>query len=134
LEANISAPFEGDSFVWNPPVKGDYALEARAQVFDEFYAEWGPAYLITAVQSALPPVLQFLSPPTIIEGRFEILFSVENHHPGLVFELLRANAFGANWAIDDSATFETLIPASQFRVRTPLSGSNTTGYFRLRSN
>ena len=134
LEAELSAPFEGDSFSWNPPVEGDYAIEARAQVFDEFYAEWGPALPVTAVQSVLPPVLRLRLPPTITEGQFAILFSVENHQPGLSFELLRANGFGANWAVDDSATFETLTPASQFRVRTPISGSEPTGYIRLRSN
>ena len=134
LDSVVPAPFQAETFDWNPPDEGDYALEARAQVFDDFYAEWGPIQPVSAVIPASPPLLRFLGPPILATDHFEIEFTVENHQPGLSLELLRADGLEAIWTVDISATFETLTPASHFRVRTPISGSAPSEYFRLRSN
>ena len=130
----LSAPLPDLTFDWNPSAQGDYALDARAQVFGEFWAEWGPIQPVTAVIASLPPVLRFLGPPGIGAGQIEIEFEVENFQPGLSFELLRAPGIDADWTVDNTATFEIVTPDRQFRVRTLLESSDDSGYFRLRSN
>jgi uncharacterized protein YkwD len=132
-EGVISAPLAGETFTWDPPAEGDYAFEARAQVFGDYYTEWGPVQPVTAIVVSLPPVLRFIEPPRIAAGQIEIEFEVENHRPELAFELLHANGIDAEWTVVNSATFETVISNNRFRVRFQTEGSDPSGYFRLRA-
>jgi hypothetical protein len=133
-DAALSAPLPDVTFNWNPSAEGDYALDARAQVFGEFWAEWGPIQPVTAIIDSLPPVLRFLGPPAMGAGQIEIEFEVENFRTGLSFELLRAPGVDTDWTVDNNATFEIVTPDSRFRVRTLLDDADDSGYFRVRSN
>jgi hypothetical protein len=133
LDGVISPPLFDPNFTWSPPAEGDYALEARAQVFGDYHSSWGIVKPVTAVTASLPPVLRFVSAPTFAGGEILIEFDVENHQPNLVIELLRADNPVAGWTVDNSATFETITANTRFRVRAaPATGVGE--YFRLRSN
>jgi hypothetical protein len=134
VDSVISPPLLDPSFTWSPPAEGEYALEARAQVFGDYHSSWGVVKPVTAVVSTLPPVLRFVGPPTFVGDEIIIEFDVENHQPSLVIELLRSHEVGAGWSTDDSAIIETITANTRFRVRSSLGTPGTAEYFRLRSN
>jgi uncharacterized protein YkwD len=128
-----AASFQGAAFNWMPPAAGDYALEARAVVFGDYHAEWGPSLAVTAVTALPPVILEFRGVPTLANGFFEAEFAVENYRSGLTFVLLRADNPETGWVSVNAATFETITPDTRFLVRTPADGSAWSAYYRVRA-
>ena len=122
----------GTNFTFAPTQTGDYALDARAQVYGQYYLEWGPIKRVTAVASAVPSV-QFRGTPSVSGNQVQIDFSVTNYRAGMTFLLLNASDLGAGWTTNSSASFQTVVPNSKFRLTTSTGGASKT-FYRVQSN
>ena len=122
----------GTSFSFSPTQAGDYALDARAQVYGQYYLEWGPIKRVTAVVTAVP-TLQFSATPSVSGNQVQIDFNVTNYRAGMTFQLFSASDPGAAWTPDGSASFQTVVPNSQFRVTTSTGGVSKM-FYRIQSN
>src|SRR5205823_6175751 len=108
----------GTNFTWVPAQAGDYALDARAQVYGQFYLEWGPAKRVTATAVALP-IVRFSGVPSLSGSQVRIDFDVTNYRTGMSFQLLKTADVGGAWSLDSSATLQTIVANSRFRFITP---------------
>ena len=110
----------GASYGFNPAAPGAYALDARAQLYDDYYAEWGPAKHLLATNAPSLATLQFSSTPAITNGEVHLVFDVTDYQPNLLFQLHHTPAISpTTWTVETRAVFEPVIPASRFRVRAP---------------
>ncbi len=112
----------GNSFNFVPAQTGDFAIDARAQVYGEFFLDWGPALRVSATNAPPPPVIHLDSAPALAANRFQFDFTVTGYRAGLVFDLWKSSGPGGPWAVDPAATFQTLTPSSRFRVSSPIDG------------
>jgi hypothetical protein len=122
----------GTNFTFYTTQTGDYALDARAQVYGQYYLEWGPIKKVTAVVSAIPS-LQFTGTPSVSGNQVQIDFNVTNFRAGMTFQLLNASDPGAGWTTNGSASFQPIVPNSQFRVTTSTGGASKM-FYRVHSN
>jgi PKD repeat protein len=58
-----STSVAGNTFNFSPSQATNYALQVRAQVYNNFYLEWGPVKSVTAI-SVTPVVASFTASPT----------------------------------------------------------------------
>jgi hypothetical protein len=128
----ITAVASGTSFSFAPAEARDYALNVRAEVFDNFHAEWGPTKRVTA-SSVVPMTLAFTGRPTISGGQIQIDFNVTNFQTGTTFQLLKTSDVSASLTLDSSASFQTIVSNSTFRVTTSTGGAPQT-FYRVRTN
>jgi len=122
----------GTSFAFTPTQLGDYALDVRAEVYDNFHLEWGPIKRVTASASAAP-VLTITGAPVLSGGQVQIDFDVANYQTGMSFTLLKATDVTASLTPDSSASFQTIIANSRFRFTTSTGGAPQT-FYRVRTN
>ena len=122
----------GNSFAFTPTQLGDYALDVRAEVYDSFHLEWGPIKRVSASASAAP-VLTITGAPLLSGGQVQIDFDVANYQSGMSFQLLKATDVTASLTPDSSASFQTIIANSRFRVTTSTGGASRT-FYRIRTN
>jgi hypothetical protein len=122
----------GTNFTWVATQAGDYALDARAQVYGQFYLEWGPAKRVTATAVA-SPIVRFSSVPSLSGGQARIDFDVTNYRTGMSFQLLKTADMGGAWSPDSSAAIQTLVANSKFRFTTPTGGANRA-FYRIQAN
>ncbi len=94
-------------------------LKVRAQLPGRTL-NWGPALRVTVVTPA--PIL-VLSNPTLTGNQFQLDFTVSNYHSGMTFQLLKSSDVGGAYGVDGLASFQTLIPNSQFRAITSTGGA-----------
>jgi len=121
----------GTSFAYYPTNSGDYSLRVRAQVSNRFL-DWGSLMRVTATTLA-PVSLQFSSSPSVSGNQAQIDFDVTNYRANLVFQLLQAPAVTGAWTTNNSASFQTLVANSRFRVTTPTGGASKI-FYRLQAN
>jgi hypothetical protein len=117
----------GSSFSFVPAQVGVYALDARAEVYDEFFLEWGPVKRVSAT-TALPPVLTCVGSPALVGNQVQIDFVVTNYRAGLTFHLLRATDLAGSWTPDAAAVLQEVVPASRFRFTAALGGASQEFY------
>jgi hypothetical protein len=122
----------GTNFTFSPTQTGDYALDAHAQVYGQYYLEWGPIKRVTAVVGTTPTV-QFSATPSVSGTQAQIVFSVSNYRSGMTFQLLQANDLTGNWATNSSASFQTVVSNSTFRFTAPTGGASKM-FYRIQSN
>ena len=124
--AIIDVP-HGTNFTFAPAQAGDYALDMRAEVYDEFFLEWGPVKRVRAI-TAVPPVLTFIGNPTFIANQVQIELVVTHYRAGLTFRLHRAAEPAGPWAPDNAATFQEIVAGSRFRATALLNGASQEFY------
>ena len=73
------------------------ALDVRAQVYGQYYLEWGPIKRVTAAV-VLNPIVQFNGSPSVSANQVQIDFGVTNYRTNLVFQLLQASDLAGTWA------------------------------------
>jgi len=117
----------GNAFVFSPTQATNYGLQVRAEVYDDFYLEWGPVKRVTATAS-LPPVMQFAGGPSVVGNQVQMEFTVANYRTGMTFHLLKASSPQGSWSIDPSASFQTVIPNARFRATTTTGGASRAFY------
>jgi uncharacterized protein YkwD len=117
----------GTNFTFAPAQAGDYALDVRAEVYDEFHLEWGSVKRVSAI-TAVPPVLTFIGNPTFASNQVQIEFVVTNYRAGLTFRLHRAAELAGPWAPDNAATFQEIVAGSRFRATALLNGASQEFY------
>ena len=121
----------GTSFAFYPTNSGDFSLRVRAQVSSR-YLDWGPLLRVTATTLA-PVSLQFSGSPSVSGNQVQIDFDVTNYRANLVFQLLQASDVAGTWTTNSSASFQTLVANSTFRVTTSTGGANKM-FYRLQVN
>jgi hypothetical protein len=128
----IATVASGTNFNFVPAQIGDYALDVRAQVYGQYYLEWGPIKPVTATTVA-PMTIAFIGRPTVSGGQIQIDFDVTNFQAGTTFQLLKATDVAAGLTVDGSASVQTIIANSRFRVTTSTGGAPQT-FYRVRTN
>lgn len=121
---------QGHSFGFIPSQTGEYALDVRAQVYDQFFLEWSPALSVTAIVAPPPPVITIDAAPALANNQFQCDFTVQNFRAGLVLELWKSSGPGGPWSVDAAAAFQTVIPSSRFRVTSP-TASELQQFYRI---
>ena len=66
-------------------------------------------------------------------NQVQIDFDVTNYRANLVFQLLQASDVAGTWTTNSSASFQTLVANSTFRVTTSTGGANKM-FYRLQVN
>jgi hypothetical protein len=119
-------------YSFTPNQLENYALEARSQIYDQFFLAWGPSLLVTAIPGAPDPipVITLDTPPALTATQFECEFAVEHYRPNMVLELLKSPSLEAEWTVDPEARFQPITPATRFRATTPLHG-NPHMFYRI---
>jgi len=93
---------------------------------------FGSAKRVTAVVEAVP-TLQFSGTPSVSGNQVQIDFNVTNYRAGMNFQLLNASDPGAAWTTNNSASFQTVVANSTFRVMTSTGGASKM-FYRVQSN
>jgi len=121
------ADLSGTNFSFNAAQTGDYLLDVRAKVYGPYYLDFGPAKLVTVVDS---PVVQITRLRPTSTNTLSIDFSVlASPTPNL--QLLMADDFTGPWNQDTAATILTITPGSAYRAIT--SSTVPRRYYRIRA-
>lgn len=123
----VSGVVTGTNFVFTPLAAGEYTLAARAQLYEQFYLEWGPVRSVEAVLVATP-VVQLVGAPSVAAGQLRVEFDVANYRAGLVFELHRSTLLAGDWAADGAAQFTEVAPGLRFRATVPMGNTGWEFY------
>jgi len=113
------------NFVFTPTQTGNYLLQARGVIFNDFPLDLGTAKPVTAIVG--PPVI-ILNSPAIAGSQVKINFTLAS---GLAstFHLLQANQLGNAWTTNASAVFTTNLPGSSFQFTT--TNGSATRFYRV---
>jgi len=114
----------GTSFVFNPALTGDYVLRVRGQNNGTDWP-WGPSLRVSAIMP--PPTLRALA-PVVIGNQVQIEFTVANPAANMAFQLWKTTTANGTYAVDNSATFQTLTPNTRFRAITTTGGASLSFY------
>ena len=114
----------GTSFVFNPTLAGDYVLRVCGQNNGTDWS-WGPSLRVSAITP--PPTLQALA-PVVIGNQVQIEFTVANPAANMAFQLWKTTTANGTYAVDNSATFQTLTPNTRFRATTTTGGASLSFY------
>ena len=107
----------GNSFVFSPTTSGDYLLRVRAQLPGRTLP-WGPITRVSTTTNLPPMQIQFTGMPQRTGNQFQVDFAVQNFKSGTTFQLLTASSLPGIWTPDTTASFQTLVAGSRFRVVT----------------
>ncbi len=118
----------GASFTFTPTALTNYLVSARARLPGRILP-WGPTVQITAAPA--PPSIQLTGKPTLVGGQVQVDFAVTNYRAGMTFQLYTATSPQGPWTADTTATLQTLVPNSQFRLTTT-TGSAPQTFYRVR--
>jgi hypothetical protein len=102
------------NFVFTPAAAGNYVLQARGVIFNEFPIDFGPGRLVSAIVGA--PVIT-LSGITVSGGQVKITFAIASGTAS-TFHLLEANEAGGVWSTNGSAVLTTNGAAGPFQFVT----------------
>ncbi len=102
------------NFIFTPLQTGNYVLQSRGVIFNEFPLDFGTAKQVTAI--AGPAVIN-LNGPIISGSQVTINFTLAS---GLAstFHLLQVNQLNGAWKTNASAVLATNIPGSSYRFTT----------------
>ncbi len=115
----------GTSFDFTPMETGNYAVSVRA-ILGQRTLNWGPAFLASASSA---PIIRMLGGPAFAGGRVHLNFTAQNGLPG-IFQVETAPTALGPWAVDPSATIETIVAGSQFRANASL-GHGPACFYRV---
>lgn len=115
------------NFTFNPAQTGNYNLEARALIYNEFPLDWGPVKEVRAI--AAPPTI-VLSPPVLTNGQVRINFTLQSGGAA-GFKLLEASQAQGPWTTNTSAALTTYTPGVSFRFTTSPGGA--VKFYRVQS-
>lgn len=122
----------GASFAFVPAQVTNYVLNVRAQLYNEFYLEWGPVKRVTSANVVIAPVVS-VATPAVSGTQLLIEFNVANAVPNLVFQLLTSSDLSGVWSTDSTATLQTVTPNTRFRFSTPLN-AGPLRFYRVQAN
>ena len=110
-----------------PAETGNWVLEERAVIFNQFGLDWSPArQLMVVTNTALTLVL--LGSPAIIAGQAQIPFTV-TQGAASSFNLLQAGQITGPWTTNAGAVLSTLVAGSSFQFAVP--NAATTAFYRV---
>ena len=109
------------NFNFVPHETGDWVLEARGVIFDEFGLGWSPATQLTVVTNTAPTLI-LLGSPAIIGDQVQIPLTVPQ---GAVssFILLQASQITGPWTTNADAVLSSLVTGTSFQFTTAYAGS-----------
>jgi hypothetical protein len=125
LSSSIAAANSNRTFSISPTNSGAFLLEVRPLLFGDYPAQWGPSLTVNASPNVRISNIQKASGNT-----WNINFSVQAGSPS-GFELWSAGTLTNNFAKENSATIQTIVPGSQYRAVIDSAGSQK--FFRIRS-
>jgi uncharacterized protein YkwD len=109
------------NFLFVPAQAGDYALEVRPVLLNEFPLDWGPCVEVTAVAFA-PPAVVLLKVLPLFGSQVRIDFSLQSGQP-TGFRLLQADSVTGPWSNDAAAVLSTNVSGASWRYTTTVSGT-----------
>jgi hypothetical protein len=122
--ATVSTDFD---FV--PAQTGNWVLEARGVIFNQFGLDWSPAAQLTVVTNTAP-TLVILGAPAFNAEQAQIPFTVLQGAASS-FELLQAGQITGPWTTNASLVFTNLVAGSSFPFMSPPPGATT--FYRVRA-
>ncbi len=117
-----------NSFCFVPSAATNYSLRVRAHI-NTRTLDWGPLYSVAATTP--PPLIQLTNGPVINGTQLQADFTVANYRAGMTFQLWMAPSPAGTWALDSSASFQTLVANSKFRVTTSTGGA-LKNFYRIK--
>jgi uncharacterized protein YkwD len=106
----------GTNFQFTPPQAGNYNLQARGVIFNDFPLDWGPIKPVTAV--TIPgPVIQ-IGKLTISNNQARVDFALQSGTAS-TYKLLTAASLPGPWSTDNIAVLTTNSPGSYRFTTTP---------------
>jgi hypothetical protein len=114
----------GTNFVFNPTLTGDYLLRVRGQNNGTDWP-WGPSLRVSTI---IPPPSLLALTPVVSGNQVQIEFTVSNPAANMTFQLWKSATANGTFAVDNSATFQTLTPNTRFRATTTTGGAATSFY------
>lgn len=123
IESTVETLPMGGNFTFTTFAPGDYLLETRPEVWDEYFLEWGPGTIVTATGEA-GGFVSFSGPVTLAGGNLQIIFDI-NGVENPVAKIFKSAAPNGPWIIDESATIEVDQANGWFRATIPRPAANT---------
>ncbi|HOK76715.1 MAG TPA: hypothetical protein PLW35_03235, partial [Verrucomicrobiota bacterium] len=111
----------GNSFEFVPPGSGDWGLAVRAQVYGQYWLEWGRTKRVSV--SSNEPVLRFIAAPNFSGPGVQLEFSASNAPSGMSYYLEMTSALGNTWTRVSSAKLEEIVPGERYRFTTTATPS-----------
>ena len=126
----LSTVSAGTSFVFCPTNTGTYLLDVRAQINSRTL---NPSPTATVTVTTPPPGIQIVNQTVLPGNQIQIDFTVTNYNTGMTFQLWKVTDLTGTWVADGSASFQTLIANSKFRVTTS-TGAAARGFYRIKGS
>jgi len=104
----------GTNFTFTAAQAGDYLLEARAKVYGPYYMEFGPAKIVSVVNT---PIVQITSLQHPSANTWQVNFSLLGG-TAASFQLYKSDDLSSQWTQDTGASIQTLAPGSSYRAVT----------------
>jgi hypothetical protein len=117
------------NFDFVPAQIGDWVLEVRGVIFDQFGLDWSAARQLTVVTN-IAPTLVFLGSPAFNAEQAQIPFTVMQGAASS-FELLQASQLTGPWTTNASAVLSILVAGSSFQFTAPPPGG--TSFYRVQA-
>lgn len=115
------------NLTFTPTQTGNYVLQARSIIFNDFPLDLGTVKQVTAIVG--PPVITLNN--LIISGsQVKINFTLASGSAAS-FHLLQMNQFGGVWTTNASAVLTTNIPGSSFQFTT--TNGSATRFYRVQT-
>ncbi len=108
----------GTNFTFTPPQPGDFLLDVRAYLFQEFPLAWGPTYPVAATTA--PPLTITMQTPVLVGNQVRLDFATSR---AASFQLLQADTPTGPWGVNTTAALTTNAPGSSYRFSTPVEAS-----------
>jgi len=102
------------NFLFTPTQLGDYVLQARGVIFNEFPLDGGTAKPVTAIVG--PPLIS-LKPLILSGSQVKVGFTLTSG-VAASFHLLQASQLGGAWMTNGGAVLSTNVPGSSFQFTT----------------
>jgi hypothetical protein len=105
------------NFIFTPLQTGDYVLQSRGVLFDEFPLEFGTAKEVTAVVG--PPVITLTG--LAISGSQATINFTRTSGSASSYNLLQLNQLGGPWTTNAGAVLATNAPGNSFQFTTTIA-------------
>jgi len=92
-----------------------------------------PSPTATVTVTTPPPGIQIVNQTVLPGNQIQIDFTVTNYNTGMTFQLWKVTDLTGTWVADGSASFQTLIANSKFRVTTS-TGAAARGFYRIKGS
>jgi hypothetical protein len=109
------------NFNFVPAQTGNWILEARGVIFNQFGLELSSGTQLTAVTNAAPKLV-ILGSPTFTAGQAQIPFTLLQGAASS-FDLVQAGQLTGPWTTNASAVLSNVVAGSSFQFAAPLPGA-----------